>query len=134
MPASAAVQLEGVSKRFLISHRRGSGLKDRVIAALHGERDRRDVLWALRGVTLDITQGETLAIIGPNGGGKSTLLQIIAGILVPDEGRTWVAGRVTSLLPPAVSVQRPRRLSRREATTGQRAQCRRVGRVAGAGD
>ncbi len=96
--ASPAVALDGVSKRFLIDRHRAGGLKDRILDRLAGRGSGREDLWALRGVSLEIARGETLAVIGPNGGGKSTLLQVIAGILEPDEGRATVRGRVTSLL------------------------------------
>ena len=96
--AAPAVALDGVSKRFLIDRRRASGLKERVLDLARGRRAEREELWALREVSLQIGRGETLAVIGPNGGGKSTLLQVIAGILEPDAGRASVHGRVTSLL------------------------------------
>lgn len=98
MSASSVVVLDGVSKRFLIDRHRAGGLKERALDLLRGRRAAREELWALRGVDLEIREGETLAVIGPNGGGKSTLLQVIAGILEPDEGRATVRGRVTSLL------------------------------------
>ena len=41
---------------------------------------------ALKGVSFDIKQGETVGIIGRNGSGKSTLLQLICGILKPTSG------------------------------------------------
>lgn len=43
-------------------------------------------------VDLTIYRGEALAIIGPSGTGKSTILRIIAGLLAPDEGEIWVGG------------------------------------------
>jgi putative tryptophan/tyrosine transport system ATP-binding protein len=47
---------------------------------------------ALRGITLDIPQGQFLTVIGSNGAGKSTLLNIVAGELSPDTGRVKVDG------------------------------------------
>jgi len=47
----------------------------------------------LDGVSLEIGEGEFLGIVGPNGGGKSTLLKIILGLLEPDSGRVSVFGQ-----------------------------------------
>ncbi|MGV9809285.1 ABC transporter ATP-binding protein [Micromonospora chersina] len=50
---------------------------------------------ALRGVTLDVAEGEILAVTGPSGCGKSTLLHCLAGILRPDAGQvTWCGERI----------------------------------------
>ena len=54
--------------------------------------------YALRGVDIDIYEGETLGIIGRNGAGKSTLLKIMAGILRPDNGVIYNRGVSISLL------------------------------------
>jgi lipopolysaccharide transport system ATP-binding protein len=54
--------------------------------------------WALRDVSFDVNQGETLGIIGANGAGKSTLLKIISKITAPTTGRVRITGRVGSLL------------------------------------
>ncbi|HIK45275.1 MAG TPA: ABC transporter ATP-binding protein [Leptolyngbyaceae cyanobacterium M65_K2018_010] len=66
----------------------------------------RDVLLELKGISkrfgtnqvldnIDLTvyQGEAVAIIGPSGTGKSTILRIIAGLLAPDAGEIYVAGK-----------------------------------------
>jgi len=49
----------------------------------------------LRGLDLDIPQGETLALVGRSGAGKSTLLKLINGMIVPDRGHVTVDGRDT---------------------------------------
>jgi branched-chain amino acid transport system ATP-binding protein len=50
-------------------------------------------LTALRGASLNITEGETLFVTGPNGAGKSTLLKAIAGVVTPQAGQINFDGR-----------------------------------------
>jgi putative ABC transport system ATP-binding protein len=45
------------------------------------------------GVSLEVTAGESLAIVGPSGAGKSTLLALLAGLDVPTGGKVWLAGQ-----------------------------------------
>ena len=55
---------------------------------------------AVDGLTLDVQQGELLALIGASGSGKTTTLRIIAGHETPDEGRVLLDGRdITALAP-----------------------------------
>src|SRR5205809_7740669 len=54
---------------------------------------------ALADLSLDIADGETVALIGPSGCGKSTLLGILGGLLQPSEGRVTLSGP-----PPANSL------------------------------
>ena len=51
-----------------------------------------EVIRALDEVSLQITEGEFLAIIGPSGSGKSTLMNLIGCLDVPDEGEYWLEG------------------------------------------
>jgi ABC-2 type transport system ATP-binding protein len=69
--ANRAAALSGVSKRFV------SG--------------RREVL-ALREVTIDVKAGAVTGLIGPDGAGKTTLMRLIAGLLLPEEGSITVLG------------------------------------------
>jgi iron(III) transport system ATP-binding protein len=60
---------------------------------------------ALAGVSLEIAAGQVAVILGPSGCGKTTLLRLIAGLEVPDEGEVWLDGRCVaargrSLVPP----------------------------------
>jgi lipopolysaccharide transport system ATP-binding protein len=54
--------------------------------------------WALRDISFDVHQGDTIGIIGANGAGKSTLLKIISRITDPTSGEAVVRGRMSSLL------------------------------------
>ncbi|WDA58891.1 ABC transporter ATP-binding protein [Deinococcus aquaticus] len=55
---------------------------------------------AVRGVSLDVAAGETVALLGPSGCGKSTVLRVVAGLERPDSGTVTVAGRDVTALPP----------------------------------
>lgn len=54
----------------------------------------------LRGVDLDIAQGEVVAIVGPSGAGKTTLLQIMGTLSRPDKGSVAIDGRMIGELSP----------------------------------
>jgi ABC-2 type transport system ATP-binding protein len=54
--------------------------------------------WALRDVSFDVQPGEAVGLVGANGHGKSTLLKLIAGVLLPDEGQVTVNGGVAPLI------------------------------------
>ncbi len=54
----------------------------------------------LRGVSLAVAPGQTVALLGASGSGKSTLLKIIAGLEAPDTGSVWLDGQDISDWPP----------------------------------
>ena len=51
-----------------------------------------DLPWAVAGVSLELASGEILALVGPSGGGKTTLLRLLAGLEIPDQGEIVIAG------------------------------------------
>lgn len=52
----------------------------------------------MRNVSFTVTPGESIGVVGRNGQGKSTLLRLVAGVLIPDEGRVTVNGGVAPLI------------------------------------
>jgi len=90
-----AVEFQGVSKSYAIYESPGDRLKE--LLSLHRLKRHRD-FWALEDVSCEIQRGETFCIVGENGSGKSTMLQLVAGILTPSAGTIAVNGRVAALL------------------------------------
>ncbi|HSB54356.1 MAG TPA: ABC transporter ATP-binding protein, partial [Gemmatimonadales bacterium] len=56
---------------------------------------------ALRELSLEVEDGELVALLGPSGCGKSTILRLIAGLETPTTGTVWIGGREVTRLPPA---------------------------------
>ena len=61
-------------------------------------RSRPGEFWALRDVNFSILPGEAIGVVGRNGQGKSTLLKLVAGVLLPDTGSVSVHGGVAPLI------------------------------------
>ena len=78
------------------ARRIGSRLVGRA-PATSGDQDQND-FWALKAISFEVKEGETLGIIGKNGAGKSTLLKILSRITLPTHGRAQMYGRLASLL------------------------------------
>ena len=55
---------------------------------------------AITDISFDIREGEIRAIIGPNGAGKSSMLNVISGFYVPQEGEVWYKGRKRPPMKP----------------------------------
>ena len=61
---------------------------------------------ALKGMTLEVSRGEIVALIGANGAGKSTTLKTISGLLRPASGAVFFGGEAVHALPPEAIVNR----------------------------
>jgi lipopolysaccharide transport system ATP-binding protein len=90
-----AVEFERVSKSYAIYQAPGDRLRE--LLSFPRRSFHRD-FWAVRDLSFTIRRGEVFCIVGENGSGKSTTLQLIAGILQPASGEVRVGGRVSALL------------------------------------
>jgi ABC-type polysaccharide/polyol phosphate transport system ATPase subunit len=95
--SNIAIKVEDVTRKFRVIHERPDTLRE-----LFSKFFRHTVQYhefdAVKNVSLTITQGEMVGIIGRNGSGKSTLLKIIAGVYKPTSGRVEVKGSIAPLL------------------------------------
>src|SRR5579862_301046 len=89
------IEFQNVTKSF--PHSAGRQLLRTHIAAWFG-RAHQEPFCALRNVSFQLADGESLAIVGSNGAGKSTLLSLAAGLTEPDQGKVQVRGRIAPLL------------------------------------
>src|SRR4051812_3030534 len=102
-----AIRVDNLSKRYRLGRReRYLALRDVLTNAMTAPvrvfrrkpKLEGELMWALKDVNLDVSQGEILGIVGRNGAGKSTLLKILTRITKPSSGRAHIWGRVGSLL------------------------------------
>ncbi|MDM7891071.1 ABC transporter ATP-binding protein [Curtobacterium caseinilyticum] len=82
--------------RFKRNRRASRSFKD--LFAGSNRRKRADEFWALRNVSFDVRPGEAIGVVGRNGQGKSTLLKLVAQVMLPDEGRVQVNAGVAPLI------------------------------------
>lgn len=90
-----AISLRNVSKSYRIFPRE----RDRLTEAItFGRMKRGRDFWVLKDISLEIEKGTSLGLLGRNGAGKSTMLQLIAGVLQPSSGIVSARGRISALL------------------------------------
>jgi lipopolysaccharide transport system ATP-binding protein len=93
--SGTAISVSGLSKRYNVF----DGPRSRLMHAIFPKRaNGAHTVCALNDVSFEVERGESMAIIGRNGGGKSTLLQILAGTLPASSGEVVVNGRISALL------------------------------------
>lgn len=91
------IDVQSVSMRFNLAKERTDTLKEYTLKLLKGQL-KYDEFWALEDVSFTLNKGESLALIGRNGSGKSTMLKIIAGVLAPTKGKVMVRGNIAPLI------------------------------------
>lgn len=85
-----AIEIRGLRKSYRVYQK-----KEGLLASLTGlfQREYRDVD-AVRGIDLEVEQGEFVAFLGPNGAGKTTTLKLLSGVISPTNGEARVLGHV----------------------------------------
>lgn len=91
-----AIRVDDLGILFRRNKRGRRSFKD--MFAGRKRRQRPGEFWALRNVSFTVKPGESIGVVGRNGQGKSTLLKLVAGVLLADEGWVEVNGGVAPLI------------------------------------
>ena len=95
--ADPIVEVENVSMRFNLAKERTDTIKEYILK-LAKRQLFFDEFWALQDVSFSVQPGESLALIGRNGCGKSTMLKVIAGVMSATRGKVNVRGNIAPLI------------------------------------
>lgn len=93
---SRVITVQNLGVEFYLSRRRKLSLREIVLRRQNSAPTA--TFWALRDISFTVGPGEAVGLVGSNGGGKSTLLKSIAGVLLPDEGQVQVSAGVAPLI------------------------------------
>ena len=94
--AEPVIVVDHAGIRFKRNRRHRRSFKD--LFAESSRRSKPDEFWALRDVSFSVAEGEAIGVVGRNGQGKSTLLKLVAGVMLADEGQVQVTGGVAPLI------------------------------------
>lgn len=99
------ISVDKVGKKYRLGLKEelGRGLRESIVAFVKSPFGPRETspsadFWALKDVSFELSEGDTLGVIGRNGAGKSTLLKILSRVVHPTTGTAKLKGRVASLL------------------------------------
>lgn len=91
------IDVRDVRMQFRMERERTDTLKEYFVKMAHRQL-RYTLFEALKGVSFSVGRGESVALIGVNGSGKSTMLKIIAGVMEPTSGTAEVRGTIAPLI------------------------------------
>ena len=95
--ALPVIEVNNVSMRFNLARERTDTIKEYTLKLLERQLF-FDEFWALRDVSFTVEAGDSLALIGRNGCGKSTMLKVVAGVMSPTNGSVKVRGTIAPLI------------------------------------
>jgi ABC-type polysaccharide/polyol phosphate transport system ATPase subunit len=90
------IVVDNVYKTFNVYLDKANTMKEKLLFLF--SRNRKEKREVLKGINLNIKEGEVVALIGTNGSGKSTLLKLLTKIIYPNKGKIETEGKLTSLL------------------------------------
>lgn len=102
---NSAIKVSEISKCFSVRPERKKNSRSsflRYTADLLSPKTKE--LWALKNISFEIMEGETVGIIGMNGAGKSTLLKILSDIICPSSGIVEISGKLAAILDIGVGL------------------------------
>lgn len=91
------IKVENVSMRFNLAEEKTDTVKEYLLKMMKGKLHFTE-FYALKNVSFTIKKGESVALIGRNGSGKSTMLKVIAGVLTASQGAVSVSGSIAPLI------------------------------------
>ena len=91
------IQVEDVSMRFNLAQEKTETLKEYAVKLMKHQLFFNE-FYALQNVSFRVEPGESVALIGRNGSGKSTMLKLIAGVMYPTTGSVTVNGEIAPLI------------------------------------
>jgi lipopolysaccharide transport system ATP-binding protein len=103
MSEEPLIRVDGVAKKFCRHLKRSLwyGLQDvgrEMIGRKRSEELRKEEFWAVDDVSFTVNRGEIIGLVGHNGSGKTTMLRLINGLLMPDKGSITIRGQVGALI------------------------------------
>ena len=97
MDQDTIIKVDHVSMKFNLSSEKVDNFKEYLIKRIKNNL-KYDEFWALTDVNFEVKRGESVALIGLNGCGKSTMLKVIAGVLKPTKGSVSVGGTIAPMI------------------------------------
>jgi ABC-2 type transport system ATP-binding protein len=96
-PPQQRIVCDELGIKFRRKRKRSTTVRDAFLRRRDGAEP-EDEFWPLRHISFSVGHAEGLGVVGSNGQGKSTLLRLVAGVLLPDEGSARVDGGVAPLI------------------------------------